>query len=481
MSKIELLVQKAQGGLRDLYITNKGEWYRKTYDMRNYISKLHLGNLFYVLNSSPLGTFFTIVRPLDVGRSGDYEAAWIFIPSTISVLADDFIKIVCLAQQDIVNGTEQFDNLSPLLSNVYPDLQYIDYNPVQQTPTLAYRLYGQNTDYVYLGSLLQKGIDQSYYKKYQTVFFFDLVTRNSIPTQIISQMADLSKMGFEQPAYLFPPQHELPNGIQAFLGQSPFNSMPIKVALGTNVQLQLLRPGFEGIVTTIRVNQPRQVLNLQGEIPWEKQITRKKFRVSIKSSETNQYQIYVNDILLLEDHPISIPERQARSAKIEIKKSGCAPYTGMHDLSSDAPIFIKLTKRIPVRTGGYENKGSKPFYANWKFIVGTVFYTLLILCVGISIGTAIEENNPANVSISDTEFVRDTINIDKTTKSDGGGSKRTPPPKKTSKDKQKKTETKKSFDEAKGQETPPSNDASPNNPDQSLQNTNNSEESNLQP
>ena len=173
MSKIELLVQKAQGGLRDVYITNKGEWYRKTYDMRNYISKLHLGNLFYVLNYNPLGTFFTIVRPLDVGRSGDYEAAWIFIPSTISVLADDLIKIVSLAQQDIVNGTEQFDNLSPLLNNVYPDLQYIDYNPIQQTPALAYRLYGQNTDYVYLGSLLQKGIDQSYYKKYQAVFFFD--------------------------------------------------------------------------------------------------------------------------------------------------------------------------------------------------------------------------------------------------------------------------------------------------------------------
>ena len=213
MSKIELLVQKAQGGLRDVYITNKGEWYRKTYDMRNYISKLHLGNLFYVLNYNPLGTFFTIVRPLDVGRSGDYEAAWIFIPSTISVLADDLIKIVSLAQQDIVNGTEQFDNLSPLLNNVYPDLQYIDYNPIQQTPALAYRLYGQNTDYVYLGSLLQKGIDQSYYKKYQAVFFFDLATRNSIPSQIISQMADLSKMGFEQPAFFFFLLHEFPNGI----------------------------------------------------------------------------------------------------------------------------------------------------------------------------------------------------------------------------------------------------------------------------
>lgn len=477
MSKIELLVQKAQGGLRDIYITNKGEWYRKTYDMRNHISKLHLGNLFYVLNSNPLGTFFTIVRPLDVGRSGDYEAAWIFIPSTISVLADDLIKIVSLAQQDILNGTEQFDNLSPLLGNVYPDLQYIDYNPVQQTHALAYRLYGQNTDYVYLGSLIQKGIDQSYYKKYQAVFFFDFATRNSIPSQIISQMADLSKMGFEQPAFLFPPLHELPNGIQAFLGQSPFNSMPIKVALGTNVQLQLLRPGFEDIVTTIRVNQPRQILNLQGEIPWEKQITRKKFRVSIKGREVNQYQIYVNGILLLEDHPISIPERQAKSARIEIKKSGCVPYTGMHDLSSDAPIFLNLTERVHVHPGGYGNEGSKPFYANWKFILGAAFYTLLILCLGISIGTAIEGNNHANDSMSNMEIVGDTTNTDNTTNIVGGGNKRKKSP---DEDKQKKTEDNTS-DKAKGQENPPNNDGSQKDPNLSPQNTSSDEESFKQP
>jgi hypothetical protein len=34
-----------------------------------------------------------------------------------------------------------------------------------------------------------------------------------------------------------------------------------------------------------------------------------------KGREANQYQIYVNGILLLEDRPISIPERQAKSAK----------------------------------------------------------------------------------------------------------------------------------------------------------------------
>jgi hypothetical protein len=37
---------------------------------------------------------------------------------------------------------------------------------------------------------------------------------------------------------------------------------------------------------------------------------------------------------------------------------------------------------------------------------------LLILCLGISIGTAIEGNNHANDSMSNTEIVGDTTNTD---------------------------------------------------------------------
>ena len=85
MSKIELLIQKAHGGLTDVFVTNKGAWYGKTYDMRNYISHLRLSKLFYVLNYHENGAYFSIVRPLNVGRTGDYMAAWIYIPNSITV------------------------------------------------------------------------------------------------------------------------------------------------------------------------------------------------------------------------------------------------------------------------------------------------------------------------------------------------------------------------------------------------------------
>lgn len=83
-----------------------------------------------------------------------------------------FIEIGFTCTGKIVSGVEQYDNLRPLLDSSYPDLLYIDCMPVRQTEALAYRMYGQNTDFVYLGNLLAQGLDQTYYKKYKAVFFW---------------------------------------------------------------------------------------------------------------------------------------------------------------------------------------------------------------------------------------------------------------------------------------------------------------------
>ena len=117
MSKIELLIQKAHGGLTDVFVTNKGAWYGKTYDMRNYISHLRLSKLFYVLNYHENGAYFSIVRPLNVGRTGDYMAAWIYIPNSITVASEDLLKLISLVQEKITSGVEQYDNLRPFLDN----------------------------------------------------------------------------------------------------------------------------------------------------------------------------------------------------------------------------------------------------------------------------------------------------------------------------------------------------------------------------
>lgn len=392
MSKIELLIQKAHGGLTDVFVTNKGAWYGKTYDMRNYISHLHLSRLFYVLNYHATGIYFSIVKPLNVGRTGDYMAAWIYIPNSITVASEDLLKLVSLVQEKIVSGVEQYDNLRPLLDSSYPDLQYIDCMPVRQTEALAYRMYGQNTDFVYLGNLLAQGLDQSYYKKYKAVFFLDIPARNEVPPSVLQQMYDLSRNGFEQPAYLFPPQTLPVAGMELFVNQVPFRDKPLKTILGSKLNILLHRTGYKDVVLSVNICKPRQSFLLQNEILWEKEINAQMFHVMFKGRLAMQYQLFVNGNLVSSDHSISIREQEARNARVEVMKPGCVNYQGYLNLTQPLTHTIVL-QELPIRSASHTSKSNSSVFASRKFLLGMIVYTVIVFFAGICLGDLINKND----------------------------------------------------------------------------------------
>lgn len=392
MSKIELLIQKAHGGLTDVFVTNKGAWYGKTYDMRNYISHLHLSRLFYILNYHATGIYFSIVKPLNVGRTGDYMAAWIYIPNSITVASEDLLKLFSLVQEKIVSGVEQYDNLRPLLDSSYPDLQYIDCMPVRQTEALAYRMYGQNTDFVYLGNLLAQGLDQSYYKKYKAVFFLDIPARNEVPQSVLQQMYDLSRNGFEQPAYLFPPQTLPVAGMELFVNQVPFRDKPLKTILGSKLNILLHRTGYKDVVLSVNICKPRQSFLLQNEILWEKEINAQMFHVMFKGRLAMQYQLFVNGNLVSSDHSISIREQEARNARVEVMKSGCANYQGYLNLTQPLTHTIVL-QELPIRSASHTSKSNSSVFASRKFLLGMIVYTVIVFFAGICLGDLINKND----------------------------------------------------------------------------------------
>lgn len=392
MSKIELLIQKAHGGLTDVFVTNKGAWYGKTYDMRNYISHLHLSRLFYVLNYHATGIYFSIVKPLNVGRTGDYMAAWIYIPNSITVASEDLLKLVSLVQEKIVSGVEQYDNLRPLLDSSYPDLLYIDCMPVRQTEALAYRMYGQNTDFVYLGNLLAQGLDQTYYKKYKAVFFLDIPARNEVPPSVLQQMYDLSRNGFEQPAYLFPPQTLPVAGMELFVNQVPLRDKPLKTILGSKLNILLHRTGYKDVVLSVNICKPRQSFLLQNEILWEKEINAQMFHVMFKGRLAMQYQLFVNGNLVSSDHSISIREQEARNARVEVMKPGCANYQGYLNLTQPLTHTIVL-QELPIRNASHTSKSNSSVFASKKFLLGMIVYTVVVFFAGICLGDLINKND----------------------------------------------------------------------------------------
>lgn len=335
---------------------------------------------------------FSIVKPLNVGRTGDYMAAWIYIPNSITVASEDLLKLVSLVQEKIVSGVEQYDNLRPLLDSSYPDLQYIDCMPVRQTEALAYRMYGQNTDFVYLGNLLAQGLDQSYYKKYKAVFFLDIPARNEVPPSVLQQMYDLSRNSFEQPAYLFPPQTLPVAGMELFVNQVPFRDKPLKTILGSKLNILLRRTGYKDVVLAVNICKPRQSFLLQNEILWDKEINAQMFHVMFKGRLAMQYQLFVNGNLVSSDHSISIREQEARNARVEVMKPGCANYQGYLNLTQPLTHTIVL-QELPIRSASHTSKSNSSVFASKKFLLGMIVYTVIVFFAGICLGDLINKND----------------------------------------------------------------------------------------
>ena len=253
-------------------------------------------------------------------------------------------------------------------------------------------MYGQNTDFVYLGNLLAQGLDQSYYKKYKAVFFLDIPARNEVPPSVLQQMCDLSRNGFEQPAYLFPPQTLPVSGMELFVNQVPFRDKPLKTILGSKVNLLLYRAGYKEVVLSVNISKNRQPLLLQSEIPWEKEISAKMFHVMFKGRLAAQYQLFVNGNLVPGDRSISIREQEAKNARVEVMKPGCANYQGYLNLTQSLNHTIVL-QELPKKVVSHAPKSSNSVFASKKFLLGMIVYTVIVFFAGICLGDLINKND----------------------------------------------------------------------------------------
>ena len=264
--------------------------------------------------------------------------------------------------------------------------------PVRQTEALAYRMYGQNTDFVYLGNLLAQGLDQSYYKKYKAVFFLDIPARNEVPPSVLQQMYDLSRNSFEQPAYLFPPQTLPVAGMELFVNQVPFRDKPLKTILGSKLNILLRRTGYKDVVLAVNICKPRQSFLLQNEILWDKEINAQMFHVMFKGRLAMQYQLFVNGNLVSSDHSISIREQEARNARVEVMKPGCANYQGYLNLTQPLTHTIVL-QELPIRSASHTSKSNSSVFASKKFLLGMIVYTVIVFFAGICLGDLINKND----------------------------------------------------------------------------------------
>lgn len=331
-NKLEILVQKAQGGLRDMKISRKGAWYNKTFDLRNYINHLQISNVFYMLAYNELGAFFTVIRPLAVGRTGDYDAVWIFMDKGITVPASDITNLIAYAQQDLLSGGENYDNLDAFVQKAYPANNFLDIETVQKSGKQAFRVFGQGTPYPYLADIINRDLNQNYYKHYDAVFFFDLATASAMNPSIRSQLADLSNMPFEPTGILYPPTEGAnPNRIEVYWNRQPFR-VPIRVRQNHALQFLLHRPGFKDVTTNLSVTVPQQNFSFPNNLPWERIVKFDDFRVSCKGKTLSGFVLKVNGQVLRSGASLCIPASQCANAVITVTKQGLQDYRGTCNL-----------------------------------------------------------------------------------------------------------------------------------------------------
>ena len=105
-----------------------------------------------------------------------------------------------------------------------------------------------------------------------------------------------------------------------------------------------------------------------------------------------QYQLFVNGNLVPGDRSISIREQEARNARVEVMKPGCADYQGYLNLTQPLTHTIVL-QELPIRSASHTSKSNSSVFASKKFLLGMIVYTVIVFFAGICLGDLINKND----------------------------------------------------------------------------------------
>ena len=403
--RIEMLVQKVLGGLRDIKITQKGAWYGQTYDLREHINWLGLRSVFYVLSHNDLGAFFIVARPLEMGRGGDYTAVWFFIPKGIVVPGEELVRLVATAQDDMLSGTDNYDNLDPLLARAWPDDNVVDGRNVRPTEQSAVRFFGTGTGHDYLGPLIMEGIHQSCYLQHPTVFFIDVQARPVLNAQALSQLADLTTVASERYATLLPPVNgTLPPGVAAYVGGQLLTA-PVRVSKGTHVQVRLKREGFDDVMLDDHVTADHALL-LPAGIVWWRNIPFSAFKVYYKEKPVADHQLLLNGRPLVKGQVLKMKEEELVGVRVQVSRKGCEPFDARFNLLGAPP---RIDLRPKGKTSASQATGGDIVIPQ-QLIKPLAVWSLLLLVAGFALGWFLKPvPKPGPVPAEVVETPRDTV------------------------------------------------------------------------
>lgn len=349
MNKLGFAIKIANEGVRSIIECNKGEWYNKVVDIREYL-KFFSGlqgtsNAVMFMSFDKSGCFLTLLRSIP-GRLGDFLSAWIYIPNSIKIeteYIESTIKFVkgLLSESNLSDKRQEIEDF---FAKGYPKKEII----VTNQPCgnrYAFRYVGG--DYT-LSEILDGGY-QKYYSEYKAIFLLDKNGDVCIADGMKGILVDLTDRPIKKICVVKAPSQtdldSLGRGVSIVYNNKLFvNSLFEK---GTKLQLFLNRDGFEPIpLPLIEIENELQTipLDLSYRDKWKKKISCNTFRVV--DLEGNDIEEVVT-IKVNGKETVLLPEKECLNVKVDVKADGyeeCSQYCNLSD-KREIKIYLRRAKQ----------------------------------------------------------------------------------------------------------------------------------------
>ena len=343
MNKLGLKITKISAGVQELLTLNGGDWTRKVVDLRNDIKSLsgqrfEDGACVLMVSFTTQGSLLTLFHTIP-GRSGDLVSAWIFVPTEVSISADEEFSVIEQVKSEILRPqVENWNRMETLFAKEYPlKAMYFPYKESAQGNAAAVRYYGTGTDFG-LRELLGDKLYQQSYTDHRYVFLLDKNGGIIAEDKLVNYTAN----PLQEMIILTPPQ--LPAGVTAKINGADF-SKPTLALKGDTMTLTLERPGFDPLPSKFTAST--NPILLPASLPWVKRILPSHFQVA--DNEGNNLSASCRILLngrTLTSSGIALSEEDCKAVNVQVECPGCLPYSNTFNLQQLSPYRVGMEKEV---------------------------------------------------------------------------------------------------------------------------------------
>lgn len=333
-----LKVTRTKEGYTELLNLNGQEyWSKHTRDLRpelDNIANFGNGTSVLMLDRTESSWLLSVIIPIP-GRGGDNVCAWINVPCNLNISGQELEAVVEAVRKELMKNMRDDYALKELFSKQY-DTDSVKRPKFESSgDKVAYRLYGQGTDYS-LDELLGK-MDQPCYRGYKCVYFID--ADSSAKIKIGDNLSDKKLLS----QFRIGPLRANGDGFEPYFQGMPFTN-PVYVTEGETIEIVWKHKDkkYANIVHRHPIGHIKPELDYPEFSEYERFISYDDFTIQDEEGKyVPEYRLNINGTELLKGHKIQVSESKVHECKVKVIAEGYEECDESKDLSRQCTISLK--------------------------------------------------------------------------------------------------------------------------------------------